>query len=392
MNKICDDDICTGCGLCVAKCPKSAISLDIVGLHYHPVINPKECVDCGACERICPNKSHIELKDNLACYASWSIDELDHFESASGGLATTLGKKFIQDGGFVAGCAWNKNFRATTIVTNDLTQLERFRKSKYVHNYFPKSSYQKILELLKNEEKVLFVGVPCQCEALKRYVGVERSKNLYLVDILCHGAASPKLFDDYIASIKKQNKIYDITFRGGKYDCKLCIWKSDEDLLYMGEQFEDPYFWSFMRRTTYRKSCLCCSFATEKRVGDLTLADFWGLNKEIVDANDLLRRGVSLVLEHTEKGKNLLSLIKNDVVLLERPVEEAIKGNDTLRKPTPKPFQYDFLNMVFRCVGVKKGVLFDLLYLRKSLIPMLKSCIRSMLPEVIVKTIKGKKK
>jgi hypothetical protein len=101
---------------------------------------------------------------------------------------------------------------------------------------------------------------------------------------------------------------------------------------------------------------------------------------------------VSLVLEHTEKGKNLLSLIKNDVVLLERPVEEAIKGNDTLRKPTPKPFQYDFLNMVFRCVGVKKGVLFDLLYLRKSLIPMLKSCIRSMLPEVIVKTIKGKKK
>lgn len=391
MDKICEDHKCSGCGLCVAKCPKSAISLNVVGLHYRPVIDKKKCIDCGVCRKACPNNSQIKLNPNLACYAAWSLDEYDHFESTSGGIATTLGKKFVQNGDYVAGCAWDENFKATTIVTNDISKLERIRKSKYVHNFFSKEAYQQILDLLKKGKKVLFVGVPCQCEAIKRYVG-GRDSGLYVVDVLCRGAASPKLFCEYISTIKKDADICNVTFRGGKYNCRLCVWKNDRELMYSGEQFRDPYFWSFMRHTIFRKSCFSCPFATDKRVGDLTLADFWGLKQEIVDSNDLLRRGVNLVLVHTDKGKELLSMVKGDIFLLERPVEEGVNGNETLQQPTPKPFQYDILNKIFACIGVKKGVLLDLLYLKDALLPVLKSRIRPLLPDVVVDIIKGRKR
>lgn len=384
MQNICDKDKCTGCGLCAAKCPKSAISIEIVGLHYFPVINQEKCVDCGLCQKQCPSNNPIELNSVQSCFAAWSNDEYDHFESASGGMATAISKRFIQNGGYVAGCSWDNDFRATSVVTNKIEDLEKFRKSKYVHNYFSKETYHEILSLLKFGERVLFIGVPCQCEAIKKFVGIH-NVNLLTINLLCRGAASPKLFEDYIAKFKKKNKnIGDITFRGGEFDCKFCVWDNQKNLVYKCGQYEDPYFYSFMRHTMYRKSCLTCSYAQDKRPGDLTIADFWGLDNKIIEQHNL-KQGVNLVLLHTDKGKELLFMVKDDVTLIERPVQEAIAGNDTLKEPTPKPFQYDLLNKMFPIFGLKTSLyLFDVEFQRKKI----KRLVRSMVPDFIVKIVK----
>lgn len=43
---------CKGCGICVAFCPKKALSQDKDG---KAVQNPDLCVYCGICERYCPD-------------------------------------------------------------------------------------------------------------------------------------------------------------------------------------------------------------------------------------------------------------------------------------------------------------------------------------------------
>lgn len=379
---------CTGCGLCAAKCPKSAINIEIVGLHYYPVIDHDKCIDCGVCQKDCPVNMPEKLNPSEACFAAWSKDDFDHFESSSGGVATSLAKEFILQGGYVAGCAWNNDMQAATVVTNDADDLDKIRKSKYVHNYFSKESYQKILMLLKNGDKVLFIGVPCQCAAIKKYAGCH-TDNLYICDLLCRGAASPKLFHDYIMDFSKKGVDFsDVTFRGGKNDCSFCLWNDQKKLVYREEQYEDPYFFSFMRHTMYRRSCFSCAYAKSERIGDLTLADFWGLDEKIVQKYDLHKKGVNLVLLHTEKGRELLSQIKEKIVIFERNVQEAVNGNDTLKEPTHKPFQFDFLNLLFPLIGLKKSVqLFDLIYLKKEI----RSIVRRMIPNIIVKQLKRMK-
>lgn len=63
-----------------------------------------------------------------------------------------------------------------------------------------------------------------------------------------------------------------------------------------------------------------------------TLADFQGLNQEIFVKSE--GKGESLVLTHTEKGQKLFYEIKDRLVIFERPFEEAVKENTTLKEPT----------------------------------------------------------
>lgn len=48
---------------------------------------------------------------------------------------------------------------------------------------------------------MLFVGTPCQVNALHRITG--NDENLILIDLLCLGVSSPEIFNSWIQYLKK---------------------------------------------------------------------------------------------------------------------------------------------------------------------------------------------
>lgn len=61
------------------------------------------------------------------------------------------------------------------------------------------------------------------------------------------------------------------------------------------------YTMSFLSSLNYTENCYYCRYATDKRVGDITIGDAWGSDlKEEID------NGISLIMCQTEKGEELL--------------------------------------------------------------------------------------
>ena len=59
-----EQDLCTGCSLCVAICPKQVLALDttINARGYHPIKMAKEgCTGCALCARMCPHAAIVEV-------------------------------------------------------------------------------------------------------------------------------------------------------------------------------------------------------------------------------------------------------------------------------------------------------------------------------------------
>ena len=57
---IVDNNICKGCEMCVAACPKSILAVDrsiTNNKGYHPahVTDESQCTGCGSCTIMCPD-------------------------------------------------------------------------------------------------------------------------------------------------------------------------------------------------------------------------------------------------------------------------------------------------------------------------------------------------
>jgi len=56
-----EQDLCKGCGLCVASCPKKIISIDNETINkkgYNParVVEMDKCIGCANCALMCPDQ------------------------------------------------------------------------------------------------------------------------------------------------------------------------------------------------------------------------------------------------------------------------------------------------------------------------------------------------
>lgn len=329
--EICPANICTGCAACANLCPQNAIRMqdgDQLG-HIRPEIAQELCIDCGLCQKQCPTVHPVKEVRAEKAYAVWSIEEDDRFSSASGGAASVFYQKIIEEGGVAVGCCFDKNCDLQFMLAETAEEAKQFKSSKYVQSRVG-DVFRRIKTLLLQDEKVLFIGTPCQTAGLLSFLGKDYG-NLISVDLICHGVPSQKLLKEHIRAKeqKAQSTANRLTFRYGA-DWELTLYSGDM-IFYKKRRETDLYFIGFLNALFYRQSCYSCAYAKPERVSDLTIGDFWGIGKEKPFAHPVEK--VSVVLPNTLKGAAFLESCREKLFMEERTVDEAVAGNAQLRRP-----------------------------------------------------------
>lgn len=327
-------NLCTGCSLCAAICPVHAITMreDDHGAFY-PEVEEKSCIHCGLCETRCPTwqieHGRTGTAQILELWAAQLRSDSLRKESSSGGVFTALAQQTLQHGGAVVGCAMSENCReAGHIVVERAEELSRLRGSKYLQSNMG-DILQTTQTLLRTGRPVLFSGTPCQAAALDSLLGKRRPENLLLVDFICHGVPLPGLWRRYLdeQEHKQGAAVCKAYFRykgnGWKiFSLQLCF---SDGQPYVGKVTEDPYLRGFISNCYLRPSCHHCKIRADQYRSDLTLADFWGVEKKHPDWND--DGGTSLVVVHTEKGRAALRQAASALRVLPLDEEDALREN-----------------------------------------------------------------
>ena len=97
VKTVCQLNQCAGCMSCVDSCPKKAITIHTDLMKYNAVINMDLCVDCNLCHTICPQNNPPKPAAPKYWYQGWANDDEIRKNSASGGFASAIAKKFIED-------------------------------------------------------------------------------------------------------------------------------------------------------------------------------------------------------------------------------------------------------------------------------------------------------
>ena len=338
------DISCTGCGACLLNCNASAITM-VSGEDgfLYPEINRSKCIQCGQCMRSCHALGGIEYNKPSDCYAAQIKDKDVLFASSSGGLFYALASSIFEQHGIVYGCAFDENYDALIVRADSLEQAKPIHGSKYVWSD-PSQSYPFVKSDLEKGFTVLYTCLPCQAAGLKKYLG-KNYDNLFIVDVLCGGAPSPFAFQKYLETVTDNAGKKELQFQfrdkerfGSGVDCTYMNngKKSYESWL------ENSFYFAFSSksRITWRKSCYGCNYKSVNRVTDMTIGDYWGVEKHHSDFNP--RDGVSVVLINTDKGNQLFDLIKDSVRYAESNVAFAIERNSLVNEneeghvPVPK--------------------------------------------------------
>lgn len=351
MDTICEKQLCTGCGACMNICPKLAITMQTQDIgHIFPVIDPGKCVDCGLCQAVCPAGHKAVFRAPKTAYAAWAKDAGEHKSSTSGGAAAVFTNYVLLRGGVVYGCVFDGEFGHCRI--DNLSDAKKLKGSKYVHSHI-NETYQSVKRDLLSGVLTLFIGTPCQVAGLRAFLRGKEYENLICVDLVCHGVPSQKLFFDYLKEQGiDQKDVEYVSFRESKGTYLNVRLKNNK--VYRKSSFDDLYYMGFYDHILFRESCYNCEYATDTRVGDLTIGDFWGLGKEI-PFEEKTTDGVSLILVCSEAGEHFLQNVGSELSLFERPVSEAIKGNANLNHPSGKG-NHDRFAAMCGCMPLKKAL------------------------------------
>lgn len=351
-----DKKKCTGCSSCFAICPKQAINMiqDNEGFLY-PKVDSEICVNCGLCERACPNINYGQPDESIEYYAVKNKNEKARMQSSSGGVFSMLAEYVIAKGGVIYGAAFDDEFGIChRRVTDEKWKL--FRGSKYVQSKIG-DSFLRVKEDLLAGKMVLFSGTPCQIDGLLQYLDVLKisQEQLITVDLVCHGVPSPLVWKDFLTySAPNINKSYQVSFRNkneyGWHNSRLTIMDSSGKVLVADTQCEGKYFLMFFSHYILRPACEECKYSNYNRVADFTLGDFWGIEKVHPELDD--DRGISLLMLGTEKAKNIWDLIKEHTEYI------SVSKGDCRQPNLVSPSRANAYRELFWKVYNKKGFAF----------------------------------
>lgn len=298
-----DKASCCGCGACVDACPCGAIRMAEDGEGFlYPRLQEAACTGCGHCEAVCPLKGEGPAASENAYFGA-QADKLRP-ASSSGGVFPVLAEYILARGGAVFGAAFDAGMALIHQETKSRAGLDELRKTKYVQSRMD-GIYRRVKALLEEGKWVLFCGTPCQAQALRRFLGGPYPR-LLLADLICYGVPSPGIWREYVKFLERRHggKMTAFSFRDKRRrdNGHTCSYRVG-DREYAGPLESDTFCGLYFSNLILRPSCHACRFCTPYRESDLTLGDFWGVEKVHPQADDGM--GTSLVILHSEKAREI---------------------------------------------------------------------------------------
>lgn len=337
-----EKESCTGCGMCAAICPSSAIQMQADSHGFlHPVVDAGKCTDCGLCARKCSVSTLPQVSAHTDILTGYAKDKTLLSSSSSGAIFPVLAVEIIRRGGIVLGAAFDTNLNVVHTTAETLPELTALCSSKYVQSRIPANCYLQVKKALTAGRWVYFSGMPCQVAALKSYLDREY-ETLITQDTACHSVPSPLVWGEYKAELEKQHggKLAAFSFRNEANGWEVYHIRAFFD---NGSEFtqpaaENPYQRGFIKGLYSRSSCFVCKFKGIERCSDITLADYWGVKGIQPEAYN--PQGTSLILLHSDKGRALLESCK-DKLQITTAADSAFTFNPAVLTPIQKPARYD---------------------------------------------------
>lgn len=324
------NDECCGCSACETVCPKNAIHFEYNDEGFlYPKVDANKCIGCLLCERVCAFKNDtnnpIEEKKSIDIYAARLKEEDDVIKSSSGGLFTALSDYYLEKNYAVASCKYSYETNSVSLfLILDKKSRNEARGSKYIQAELGESFGNIIAYLNENKDKKIMVfGTGCQIaglDILLKQKGLR--KRALLIDLICHGTPSSGLWKKYINELEKEQKgkLDYITFKDKRNG-----WESPSTYAIInGEETSiKPYSDWFYMGWSLRESCYNCPYTRIDRNSDITIGDYWGIQKYVPSFYH--KNGVSLVIVHSNEGKELFNSIKNNIDFISSDRENCLQ-------------------------------------------------------------------
>lgn len=310
---------------------------DDEGFRY-PVIDVAKCVNCGKCRNVCPASNKPQRYESpVRTFGGYVKDENVREGSTSGGLFSALAEAWCDADTIVFGAeSIGLEVRHSWVRYGD--GIGKFRKSKYLQSEIV-NSYREARQFLLEGKRVLFSGTPCQIAGLKKILGNRPQDNLLTVEVVCEGVPTPLYIKKFAAWLGKQlrGNVTKIDYRykdGRRWDFEVMQatlenptsgtfkWKQD--------RWFNPFWSIWLQHLISRPSCYECPFATRERVAEITLGDLWGVH---IYCPDLYGKngGASVVFCNSDKGSQVLELVRKSLYGRDLPLETAIRYQGPMR-------------------------------------------------------------
>ena len=234
---------------------------------------------------------------------------------------------------------------------DSIREIEQLKGSKYVQSNFCEV-HRRIKLDISDGRLTVIIGTPCQLASILESYSEAELKNVYLIDLVCHGVPPASYLEEYLNDIIGDGDRDSVTVSFRKKQYMLKVHKRDQEI-YTKKCMLDPYYRSFLEGLIFRENCYECKYARPERISDITLCDFWGLKKETLK-NISPPENISGVLINTTKGRWLMDNCKNQMEYEEREINEVIEGNDNLNHPSTRhPDRFIFSS------GIERGMKFS---------------------------------
>ena len=352
---------CTGCSACVALCSDHALSMQPNSEGFlEPVIDEAKCTHCGQCSQHCPvlkrqfapaklaqavrakglnaqgtQQRHTEHAGFTQRYLALNLkpDFKALYGSSTTGVGFVLAHRFVRAGGVVVGCRFNAQTQeAEHVIARTVEEVVQFCGSKYVQSNKHEVMAQ-TLELLKQGQKVLFIGTPCEVAGVKALCSTQPAEvkaRLFTVDLVCHGVPSPLSFKCYLHDAAAElGAIRALNFRVPHPQTK--NW-TQPVVVVQGEAkrlvqpaAQNHFYVAYSQSWSLRPSCYHCPYTNLNRPSDLSLGDFWGISNVVPECWHP-ELGVTQALVNTLRGEKLLQLLHYSIRDAYAVTEQQVKA------------------------------------------------------------------